>query len=192
MGEVCLSRGVGCHPAKVSQHCQWCDAELRLPETSHVPTQMRGFVLVGSVLPPQLLPSHLVRSTWYSSAAIVLLLVLTVISVCPRFHPLSVTCRINSECNRQPANEKSKKKGTRNKKETGSQRKPGPKTHFIHSSNEVSSTHIWSRLQSVVMVPFTVGADSPKSCPPRSYHRPGLTRRCSLSHYHFAHTFVPD
>jgi hypothetical protein len=52
IGEVCLSRGVGCGPVKVSQPCRWCDAEPRKTLTqssnhsnawlcsggSHVPT----------------------------------------------------------------------------------------------------------------------------------------------------------
>ena len=133
---------------------------------------MRGFVVVGAVFPPQLLPSHLVQSTRFSFSAILLLLVLTVISVSLRSHLLSVTCRISSESKHQPANETSNKKGTRNDKETRKQTKTRPKIPLYPTFHQ-SLLHSYS-------IPFVVGADSPKSRPPRSYLRPGLTRRCSL------------
>jgi len=91
--------------------------------------------------------------------------------VSPRSHPLSVTCRISSESKRQPAYETRNKKGTRNDKETRIQTKTRPKNPLYPTFHQ-SLLHSYS-------VPFTVGADSPKSRLPRSYLRPGLTRRCS-------------
>jgi hypothetical protein len=143
---------------------------------------MHGFVVVGAVFPPQLLPSNLVRCTRFSSSAILLFLVLTVITGSPRSHPLSVTCRIRSESKPQPANITSNKKGTRNDKETRIQTKTRPKNPLYPTFHR-SLLHSYS-------VPFAVGADCPSSwfketvltipCPPCPYFRPGLTRRCSL------------
>jgi len=122
---------------------------------------MRGCVVVGAVFPPQLLPSHLMRCTRFSCSAI-LLLVLSIISVFPRCHPFSVTCRTSANPNRQT------KQATRIERETTKKReytrKPGPKTDCIQLSTEVSSTHIQSRLQSVLIV-----------------IRPGVKRLCSQS-----------
>jgi len=90
--------------------------------------------VVGAVFPPQLLRSHLVGSTRFSSYAI-LILVLTFISVSPRSHSLSVTCRISSERKPQLANKTSNTKGTRNDKEMRIQTKTRPKNPLYHQQN---------------------------------------------------------
>jgi len=95
------------------------------------------------------------------------------------------------------------KQATRKEQETTKKRvykrKPGPKTHCIEPSTAVSSTHILSRLQSVLIVlrpglkrwrsQSPTAASTPYS--PLQASRPGSTRRCSPSRVLRAHTFVP-
>jgi hypothetical protein len=119
-----------------------------------------------------------VRCMWFCTSAI-LLLVFTIISVFPKSHPLSITCSTSANPNLERQQAIRMERETRKKQQN--KRKPGPKTHSIQRSTVVSSIYIPSRLESVLIVMFTIGADCPKSRTPRSYLRPGLSRWYSRS-----------
>ena len=107
--------------------------------------------------------------------------------VSPRSHPLSVTCRMNfpkqmptSNRNMQERNEKWPRNNNTNENLA---QKPTPSNLPLESPPLIFHpicSRCWSSgVQLVLIVQFTVGADSPKSRPPHLYLHPGSTRRCS-------------
>ena len=179
---------------------------------------MGGIAVVGAIFfPREHVPKHLARSTWISSSAIPLLLV-TIIFVLPRSHPLSVTCRMSTKSKPLPANETSNTKGTRYNKDTRIQTKTWPNYPLYPTFHQIH-LHLYS-------VPFAVGADCPCSrfigmvltmlCPPsldphprvmrwssQSFtaatnmysllhpSHPGLMRQCSQTGGLQVHAFIP-